>query len=474
MAVEFQIMGGDYEAYSPLVNNQECVNLYPIIDQSGGVPAALYPTPGLKLWKRFEGNHYQVRHLQEVKDDFLLAVIGDTLYLISPDKQSYTVSGTLSGTSGRLIVASDQLTYFVVLDIDKESLYYVDFASRSLNSITLPPTVVATGLAYQDGYWIISNKDSDYFYISDLSDPSTWGTLNYKAAEYQGDKIVAIISDHDELITFGTKTTEYFYNSGGSTGVPFSKIAGSQQEVGIAGPTAYTACDNTLYFLDNLGHPSFTSQYSPKFLPSTHISYQMGQLDTIDDCFMFSYVFEGHSFVVFTFPTENKTWVYDISTGAWHRRASYPYDTDGRWRANCYEFFNRKHLVGDYENGIIYELDHDVFTENDEIMPALRQCPVISAKREHIIYNSLELHIQAGVGIATGQGEDPVVMMQYSDNHGRTFSNELWRSIGKIGEFDHRVIWSRLGRSLERVYRFKITDPTNRVIIGSYLNNKRY
>lgn len=474
MAVEFQIMGGTYKAYSPLVNNQECVNLYPVIDQSGGKPNALYPTPGLKLWKQFEGNSREVRHLQQVNDDFLLAVIGDTLYLISPDKTSYTVTGTLSGTSGRLIVASDQLTYFVLLDMDKELLYYVDFATKSLNSITLPSAVVASGLAYQDGYWIISNKDSDYFYVSDLADPTTWGTLNYKAAEYQGDKIVAIISDHDELVCFGTKTTEYFYNAGISTGVPFSKIAGSQQEVGIAGPTAYTACDNTLYFLDDKGHPSFTSQYSPKFLPSTQISYQMGQLDTIDDCFMFSYTFEGHSFVVYTFPTENKTWVYDVSTGVWHRRASYPYDTDGRWRANCYEFFNRKHLVGDYENGIIYELDHDTFTENDRTMAALRQCPVISAKREHVTHNSLELHIQAGVGTTTGQGQNPVVMMRYSDDYGRTFSNELWRSLGKIGEFGHRIIWNRLGRPLERVYRFKITDPTNRVIIGGYLNNRGY
>jgi hypothetical protein len=379
----------------------------------------------------------------------------------------------LTTKTGRIIIASDQLTYFVVLDMEAETLYYVDFVTKTLNTASTPTGIVPSGLTYQDGYWIISHKDSDHFYTSGLSDPTSWSALDYKAAEYQGDKILGLISDHNELTTFGSMTTEYFYNSG-SASFPFNKISGAQQEVGIAGPNAFVACDNTLYFLDHKGQPSFTSQYVPKFLPSTQISYQLGQLGTINDCFLFSYNYEGHTFVVFTFPEENKTWVYDVSTQIWHRRSSYPYDCDGRWRANCYAFFNRKHLVGDYENGIIYELDHDLFTENGEIMPAYRTCPVISSKREYIPHSTLELQMQVGEGLETGQGSDPVVMMQYSDNHGRTWSNELWRSIGKIGEFDHRVTWNRLGRALERMYRFKITDPVNRTIIGAFLNNKGY
>ena len=71
-----------------------------------------------------------------------------------------------------------------------------------------------------------------------------------------------------------------------------------------------------------------------------------------------------------------------------------------------------------------------------------------------------------------GRGSDPQVMMSYSDDGGVTFSNEKWRSFGKIGEYFKRVIWRRLGVARERIYKFRITDPVPVKITGCYAKGR--
>ncbi len=471
-AYEFNVVGGEYKSVSHSVNNQECVNFYVNIDKENGNPLSLLPTPGCKEWLSVSGNTGEVRAIKQITDDLLAFVIRDTLYVANKSKFVTTVTPAFSSLSGHMILASDFLNYCSILDVAYDKLYVLDFLTYAITEVVLPAGVRASSLTYQDGMWIIANKGSDYFYMSGVGDPYTYSPLRYKSAEYSGDKIITVVSDHDELCAFGSRTIEFFQNAG-TTDTIFESINGSSQEIGIAGADAFTSVNSALFFLDSQGFPRVSTEYRADFLNQGQIAFQMSKLTTINDCFLFNYIYQGHIFVVFTFPTENKTWVYDVTTGVWHRRSSYPYDTDGRWRANCYEFFDRKHLIGDYNNGIIYELDFETFTENSETMAALRRFPVISSNgRTSVNHNSLEIAIQPGVGLETGQGDDPQIMMRYSDDNGQTFSNELWRSLGKTGEYSHRVIWNRLGRAVEREYEIKITDPVNRVITGGFLNGK--
>ena len=67
--------------------------------------------------------------------------------------------------------------------------------------------------------------------------------------------------------------------------------------------------------------------------------------------------------------------------------------------------------------------------------------------------------MDVGVGLVTGLGSDPQIMMRYSDDGGHTWSSELWRDIGKIGKYKTRVKWNKLGRSRDRVYDVFISDP---------------
>jgi hypothetical protein len=54
---------------------------------------------------------------------------------------------------------------------------------------------------------------------------------------------------------------------------------------------------------------------------------------------------------------------------------------------------------------------------------------------------------------------EPQVRMDRSRDGGRTFTDERWRSMGKIGEYYRRLIWRRNGRAhTTDMYRFTISD----------------
>lgn len=70
-----------------------------------------------------------------------------------------------------------------------------------------------------------------------------------------------------------------------------------------------------------------------------------------------------------------------------------------------------------------------------------------------------ELILQAGVGLSTGQGSDPVVMFRLSRDGGQTWDDELQMSMGKQGEYERRAFLNRLGRARNPVIEISSSDP---------------
>lgn len=67
-------------------------------------------------------------------------------------------------------------------------------------------------------------------------------------------------------------------------------------------------------------------------------------------------------------------------------------------------------------------------------------------------------------------GDDPQVMLRMSNDGGKTWFGELWRSAGKAGEWSKRVRWNRLGSSRRRVFEASVTDPVPWRLTGAYLD----
>src|SRR5262245_40603267 len=94
------------------------------------------------------------------------------------------------------------------------------------------------------------------------------------------------------------------------------------------------------------------------------------------------------------------------------------------------------------------------------------------AEGRRIFLSKLQLDMQTGVGLSTGQGSDPVVMFRFSKNSGYTWSNETQMDVGRIGEYSHRVMAWRLGEARNFVFEFSYTDPTVLALLDLYLEGE--
>jgi hypothetical protein len=164
-----------------------------------------------------------------------------------------------------------------------------------------------------------------------------------------------------------------------------------------------------------------------------------------------------------------------VATQAWHERAGWVNGAFTRHRAECQTFFNNSVTVGDYQNGNLYAFDLDVYADHDRVQKWLRSWRALDTGQNNLkrtAHHSLQLDCESGVGLQTGQGDDPQIMMRFSDDGGHTWSREQWSGMGRIGEYYHRVFWRRLGMTLklrDRVYEISGTDPVKIAIMGAEL-----
>jgi hypothetical protein len=199
------------------------------------------------------------------------------------------------------------------------------------------------------------------------------------------------------------------------------------------------------------------SGYTPERV-SNHAMEQTVERYEDKTCRVMPFTEGGHKMVAFHF-TE-ATWVHDISTQIWHERQSTGH---ARWRPQiAMQAFNRT-LVGDYSSNRLGYLDSNVFEEWGEVLRASSTAPSVSEENRQIFHSSLELQFEQGVGTLTTT--DPQVMLDWSDDGGRTWSSEHWRSLGAMGAFKSRAVWRRMGRARDRVYRYAITDKVRRTLI---------
>jgi len=210
---------------------------------------------------------------------------------------------------------------------------------------------------------------------------------------------------------------------------------------------------------------------------STHaVEWQIQQYGDLSDAIGYTYQQDGHSFYVLVFPSANTTWVYDAATQAWHERAGWNNGQFTRHRGNCQVFFNTQVILGDFENAKLYALRQDVYADDTHPQRWLRSwraLPTGVNNYSETAQHSLQLNCETGVGLNSGQGFDPQVMLRWSDDGGHTWSYEHWRSMGRLGNFGFRTFWRRLGMTdklRDRVYEISGTDPVKIAIVGAELS----
>jgi hypothetical protein len=303
----------------------------------------------------------------------------------------------------------------------------------------------------------------------------------YGSANGFPDNITGLIVDRRQVYVLKDVTTEVWTDIGnviaGITTFPFARVPGTTVQGGC-GATFSVARFGSSFALvckDTRGDSTIEAMVNYDYKKfSTHAVEQSITNYVTSDAIAFTYQIEGHEMYVVTFPSVGEyglTWVYDGSTQQWHKWLSWDSDLSvyKRHRSNCGCFFNNEYIVGDYENGKIYKILNDVYTEDGATIRRMRRAPHLTTDLERQYFESFQIQFQPGVGLNTGQGQDPQAMLRWSNDGGSTWSNEHWVTIGKIGQYANRALWRRLGWARDRIFEVVITDPVKAVIVSAEL-----
>lgn len=326
----------------------------------------------------------------------------------------------------------------------------------SLQLVADPDLPAIDWVEVLDGYFIVGESYSGRFFVSANRNPASWDALDFATAEKYPDNNVGAVVNQGEAVIFGKESGEVWYNSGDAD-FPLSKTPNGNFEIGLMSRFGAVKADNGVYFVGHDGIVYWLSGYQP-VRKSTHAVEQWIESCADKNFYAMAWTEAGHKF--FSLSSANGTFVYDISSDLWHERMSFG---NTRWRPLFMLRAFNEWIVGDYGSNKIGTLDANTFTEWGEVLRSSCAAPAISEDNRRINHARLELVFESGVGLTAGV--DPQVMLRWSDDGGRTWSNEKWRGLGAIGDFRHRSCWNRLGQARDRVYEYAITDPVRRTLI---------
>lgn len=461
--MKIPIVGQAYTARSKSLNAQRCVNLYPVIDSQGGKNiGALYGTPGLDLLATLPKT--PIRGVLTSKDGYLYAVAGDSFYKI--DKfGTYTDVGTTTNKTSLVTMYENQTQIM----INTEDAGYI-WDDDVLTKITDADFTPGGELTLLNGYFIFNVPSSDTFYITSLNDGSQVDPLEFSSANVDSDNLVSVLTANQELWLFGKVTTEVWaYDA--NIDFPFARIDGATMEIGCAAKKSVVKMDNGVFWLsqDTEGHGQIVRAdgYVPRVISTPAIDHAIAQYDIISDAVAYSYQQEGHTFYVISFPSGNATWAYDAATNLWHERAyTNSFGQLERHKGQLGQFFSGMNIVTDHTTGSLYKLNLDKYTDTGDNITRLRSTPHNNQEAGRIIWNKFQLDMEVGVGLESN--EDPLIQLRWSDDAAKTWSNAHLRSMGKIGEYNERVIWRRLGNSRDRIFEIRTTEPVKIAFIDAY------
>lgn len=326
-------------------------------------------------------------------------------------------------------------------------------------------------IAAMDQRIIYAIKGDDQFYWSEVLQGDDIQGLSFATAEREADEIVAIHRSHQELWIMGTETCEAWQGTGGVTESAFEPIAGVTMERGCLARGAVLNADNSLFFI---GDNSIVYRIGGGYVPQRVSTYAIeerisNEVDkgNASQIVGWTYTRGGHEHIGFRLPTEG-TFVYDASTGRWWEARTWQEPTYQQIFA--LQAFNRV-IVGDIDSGQLAYVNPKTYDDLGETIErvATANTPV----QERTPAASFRVNVVEGQGSQTGQGSNPEIMLDYSDDgEGQVWAKERRLPIGKVGKYAKRVISFLLGEMAPpgRIWRVRITDPVNFTLRKAVLN----
>ena len=527
---DFNLVGSDYSAANPFQDRQVTINYYVEAspNRASKTPTALLTCPGLIQLAAAPGGgapgftqamtawpqpssvtNLPVRGLWVLPGrQTALTVIGSICYLLTavtqgsrttPGTISIAALGTLNTSSGQVVIRDNGQLGGVAVIVDGPYGYYYVYSAvgsstgaiGSFTQITDPAFLGAKTVCFIDGWWVFEQPNSQTFYTNAAPYSTKFAGSYFANKDANSDLLVGCFENKEQLWLLGEMTTEIWYDAGGQY-FPFQRLIGTELQIGCKAPYSISRLstdgqDSLIWFArsergENVIARSRGLNY--EVVSTFAVSDAIASYAVTNDAIGYVYQEDGHEFYVINFPTADRTWVYDASMPiefAWHQRLSYdPYAaTFHRHRSNCYANFAGMRIVGDYQNGAIYQLTRAV--QNDAGWPMFRRrrAPYIWDKedRERAHIMSLQVEFAQGVGQSSGLGANPQAYLTLSRDNGASLGSVYGviptdaqpAPLNVIGQNMNRTMWRRLGWSRWAVAQLDVIAPVNSDIVGATL-----
>lgn len=456
--IQYPAVGESYTSPSPNVSVQRLVNMYPEVVKGGSglVNVAAHNFPGLN--RLLAGNSGEFDRGLHVFKGSLYQVAGSQLYLVS-SAFVRTAIGSVAGT-GRVSMQNNGNIMVIVTGGDGEYTY--DGTTFTSTTLGLNPSNV-------------EYLNNQFFYDDDdgrVGVSSIGGTTvpagNYFTPESNPDDLVRTYIFNQFIYVFNQKSIEPWQPSVGLP--PVERMNGAIIEnVGIAGVSAIDNTEQAIYFIDDNGDAQQLTGFTPKQISTVAIANSWKDY-TISDATVQTIDILSLDFVVFSFPTDGKTWCYVEQYDLWfeleHGTAKQ------RWRGNSIiEAYGRK-IVADYATGNLYELDPDTYTDNEVTTVRERVFAPLAGEKlgaPRQMFQMAELGLSVETGIGNSAEIEPLLAISFSTDGGKTFNGERFKQLGQQGEYIKDVRINANKHFKDLTVKLRYTEPTKFSLFDAYI-----
>jgi len=320
------------------------------------------------------------------------------------------------------------------------------------------PTTVSH-VAFLDRYLLGNELSSALFHWSDVNDPTAWSG-NYAEAEAKMDELLALLVEDLKICLLGEKTLEIWYDDGST---PFIREAQGYVSRGTSAKYSFVWCDtlNTFAWLDQNRQVVALSGVSPIPLSQTMSKYIEG-FTSVTDCLGDSIIVGGRPYLIFSFPSEGKTLVYDWTSKQWYEWGYWNSGTAtyGQFRGGCFCFspYWNMTLAGDRANGKVYKFSSTTYTDDGNTMRSMIRTAHYNHDTEERLKFSNKLTFRVKRTNVVSEDSTPDLMVKYRDNGETSWNNEHTVTLQQVGDTEYRGTISRLGSYYSRQYELSLSD----------------
>ena len=443
------------------------------LGQDAKRPFAAYAMPGLT-------SQVTLTNGGGIKD---MIAVGSKLY-VHADKFVYSLNNTFNASliGGIPTVGSSTMKQNrrepPQIGIVSDGLYYViDTNADDMTIIGDPDYKPSSSLAFIDGYFVLPVVGDDRWGHTAVDDATSIDPLDFASAESSPDAITKPVEFNRELWFFGglgeVASTEVWQPS--TTGT-FSFVRSSSFALGCLAQDSVAEIDEKLIWVAHDGTVRMTDGGYGGIQISNHgVERAIAAETNKSRMIATTWSMEGHHF--YNLSGSTFSYQFDTKTGSWSERKSYGLN---RWRVNKVVEFNGQLVAGDYANGKIYGqvpldgsrvMSKDTFDEDGSPLIMETILPPVHAWPNGLIFDAMYIDVVPGVGRNTtdDHSRDPRLMLDWSQDGGRSFSTQRTYKLGVDGATNQSIKATRLGslRENQRTFRLSISADCKRGILGA-------